>query len=95
MSKFWIYYRVLGIAKQVGDLYTIITVITTQSLTDPEIIIMIIIICIGLVPSKQVSGVVPVANERTTPTDSNASNVNYRKKIRGGENTQNLSLIHI
>ena len=100
------YYRAFEIAKGVGDPYNIITIIiTTQSLIAKEIIIMeiIIIMCIGLVSSKQVSGVVPDANERITHIVSNVLSAVYREKTRGGERSLNsmdsrieeLSLIHI
>ena len=81
--------------KQIRDLYSIITtIITTQNLTDPEIItreiivIIIIIMYIRPISSNQVNGVVLGAGERTTPTDSSVSGVNYQKKIRGGEKTR-------
>ena len=80
--------------KQLDVLYRITTIIITQNLTNLEIItrgimVIIIIMYIEIISSNQVSGVVLGVGERITPTDNSVSGVNYQKKIRGEEKTQN------
>ena len=45
--------------------------------------------CIGLVSSNPVTGVVPGANERITHIVSNVLSAVYREKTRGGERSLN------
>ena len=80
--------------KQLDAPYRMTTMITTRNLTDLEIItkkkvVIIMIMYVEIIFSKQVNGIVLGAGEKIMPTDNSVSGVNYPEKSRGEENPRN------